>query len=149
MKVVVQRVSHASVSVAGEQLSSIGEGVLVLLGVTHDDTEKEVDWLVRKVANLRIFNDNEGVMNLSLKDVGGDALVVSQFTLMAATKKGNRPSYIHAAGHDIAVPLYESFCEKLSLELGREVGRGRFGADMQVELLNNGPVTIIIDTAEA
>jgi D-tyrosyl-tRNA(Tyr) deacylase len=148
MKVVVQRVSHASVSVAGEQLSAIGAGVLVLLGVTHEDTEKDVDWLVRKVANLRIFDDSEGVMNLSLKDVGGDALVVSQFTLMAATKKGNRPSYIHAAGHDIAVPLYESFCAKLSAELGREVGRGRFGADMQVELLNNGPVTIIIDTAE-
>jgi D-tyrosyl-tRNA(Tyr) deacylase len=132
--------------VDGELLGNIGKGVLVLFGVGTEDTPKEVDWMVKKVANLRIFDDTEGVMNLSLKDVDGEALVVSQFTLMAATKKGNRPSYIHAAGHDLAVPLYESFCDKLSAELEKPVGRGRFGADMKVSLINDGPVTIIIDT---
>ncbi len=146
MKVVVQRVLESSVRVDGELLGNIGKGVLVLFGVGTEDTPKEVDWMVKKVANLRIFDDAEGVMNLSLKDVDGEALVVSQFTLMAATKKGNRPSYIHAAGHDLAVPLYESFCDKLSAELGKPVGRGRFGADMKVSLINDGPVTIIIDS---
>ncbi|MFD0799302.1 D-aminoacyl-tRNA deacylase [Maribacter chungangensis] len=146
MRAVVQRVSRASVGVSGKIISAIPTGVLVLLGITNDDGEEDIRWLVRKIANLRIFNDADGVMNLSLLDVKGDAIVVSQFTLYAATKKGNRPSYIKAAKPDVAVPLYESFVAELEKHLGKKVGTGVFGADMKVDLLNNGPVTIIIDT---
>lgn len=146
MKAVIQRVSSASVTIDGEVKSSIGTGLLVLLGVGHEDGREDIDWLVKKVAALRIFPDNEGVMNRSVVDVGGEALVVSQFTLMASTKKGNRPSYIHAAGHELAVPLYEEFCAALSDAVGRPVGTGEFGADMKVALVNDGPVTICIDT---
>lgn len=146
MRVVVQRVSSASVSIGGAVKSAIGPGLLVLLGVGHEDTQEDLDWLVKKVAGLRIFNDEAGVMNRSVVEVGGEALVVSQFTLMASTKKGNRPSYIGAAGHEKAVPIYEAFCEALSAAIGRPVGTGEFGADMQVSLINDGPVTICIDT---
>ena len=146
MRVVIQRVSQASVTIGGELRSSIGRGLMILLGVGHEDGEEDVEWLVKKIAGLRIFNDDAGVMNLSIKDVGGDALVVSQFTLMAATKKGNRPSYVLAAGHELAVPLYENFCAALSDALGRRVGTGEFGADMKVALVNDGPVTICIDS---
>ena len=146
MRVVVQRVSSASVSIGGAVKSAIGPGLLVLLGVGHEDTQEDMDWLVKKVAGLRIFNDEAGVMNRSVVEVGGEALVVSQFTLMASTKKGNRPSYIGAAGHEKAVPMYEAFCEALSAAIGRPVGTGEFGADMQVSLINDGPVTICIDT---
>ena len=146
MRVVVQRVSSASVSIGGAVKSAIGPGLLVLLGVGHEDTQEDLDWLVKKVAGLRIFSDEAGVMNRSVVEVGGEALVVSQFTLMASTKKGNRPSYIGAAGHENAVPMYEAFCEALSAAIGRPVGTGEFGADMQVSLINDGPVTICIDT---
>ena len=146
MRVVIQRVSSASVSIGGEVRSSIGPGLLILLGIGPDDGAEDIDWLVRKVAGLRIFNDEAGVMNRSVVEVGGEALVVSQFTLMASTKKGNRPSYIGAAGHEIAIPLYEAFCQALGTAIGRPVGTGEFGADMQVSLLNDGPVTICIDS---
>lgn len=146
MRTVIQRVSHASVSIGGKLKSSISQGLLVLLGVEASDTDADTDWLVRKVAALRIFDDGDGVMNRSVTDIGGDVLVVSQFTLYASTKKGNRPSWIRAAGHDISIPLYESFCAKLSAAVGKPVSTGEFGADMQVELLNDGPVTICIDT---
>jgi D-tyrosyl-tRNA(Tyr) deacylase len=146
MRVVIQRVSSASVTIAGQVRSAIGPGLLVLLGVGHDDGPEDIDWLVRKVAGLRIFDDEAGVMNRSVVEVGGEALVVSQFTLMAATKKGNRPSYVGAAGHEIAIPLYESFCQALTEAVGRPVGTGEFGADMQVALVNDGPVTICIDS---
>ena len=146
MRIVIQRVSHAAVSVDGAVTGSIGQGLLILLGVEPSDTEEDADWLVKKVAGLRIFDDAEGVMNRSVVDVGGNALVVSQFTLMASYKKGNRPSYLRAAGHEHAVPLYEHFCRELSRALGRPVGTGRFGADMKVELVNDGPVTICMDT---
>ena len=145
MKVVVQRVKRASVTIDGKEKSRIGQGLLVLLGISPEDTQADADWLVKKCVNLRIFNDDEGVMNRSLLDVGGEMLVVSQFTLMASTKKGNRPSYIHAAGHDIAIPLYEYFVSEAEKALGKAVGTGEFGADMQVELVNDGPVTIIIE----
>ena len=138
--------SSASVTIDGEVRSSIGPGLLVLLGVGHDDGQEDIDWLVKKTAQLRIFGDDEGVMNRSVVDVGGEALVVSQFTLMASTKKGNRPSYIHAAGHEKAIPIYEAFCSALSAAIGRPVGTGEFGADMKVALVNDGPVTICIDT---
>lgn len=146
MRAVVQRVSSASVSIGGTVKSAIGPGLLVLLGVGHEDTQEDLDWLVKKVAGLRIFDDEAGVMNRSVVEVGGEALVVSQFTLMASTKKGNRPSYLGAAGHEKAVPMYEAFCEALSAAIGRPVGTGEFGADMQVSLVNDGPVTICIDT---
>ena len=146
MRAVIQRVSTASVSIGGAVKSAIGKGLMVLLGVGHDDGQADVDWLVKKIASLRIFPDDAGVMNLSIADVGGDALVVSQFTLMASTKKGNRPSYIAAAGHEKAIPLYEAFCAALSSALGRPVATGEFCADMQVALVNDGPVTIVIDT---
>jgi D-tyrosyl-tRNA(Tyr) deacylase len=146
MRVVVQRVSSASVSIGGAVKSAIGPGLLVLLGVGHEDTQEDLDWLVKKVAGLRIFDDDAGVMNRSVVEVGGEALVVSQFTLMASTKKGNRPSYIGAAGHEKAVPMYEAFCSTLSEAIGRPVGTGEFGANMQVALVNDGPVTICIDT---
>lgn len=146
MKVVIQRVSSASVTIGGVVKSSIGPGLLVLLGVGHDDEEEDIDYLVKKTAALRIFNDEAGVMNLSVMEVGGDIIVVSQFTLMAATRKGNRPSYIEAAGHDKAIPMYEEFCRRLSAATGRPVGTGEFGADMKVALVNDGPVTICIDS---
>ena len=146
MRVVVQRVSSASVTIGGVQKSAIGAGLMILLGIGHDDGPEDFDWLVRKVAGLRIFADDEGVMNRSVVEVGGEALVVSQFTLMASTKKGNRPSYIGAAGHELAIPLYESFCQALGAAIGRPVGTGEFGADMQVALVNDGPVTICIDS---
>lgn len=146
MRVVIQRVSSAEVRIDGKVKSSIGQGLLVLLGVGHEDGKEDIDWLVRKISGLRIFNDDAGVMNRSVMDIGGEALVVSQFTLMASTKKGNRPSYIGAAGHELAIPLYEEFCASLSSALGRPVGTGEFGADMKVSLVNDGPVTICIDT---
>ena len=146
MRVVIQRVSSASVSIDGQVRSEIGPGLMILLGIGPEDGPEDIDWLVRKVAGLRIFNDEAGVMNRSVVEVGGEALVVSQFTLMASTKKGNRPSYIGAAGHEIAIPLYEAFCQALSDAVGRPVGTGEFGADMQVALVNDGPVTICIDS---
>lgn len=146
MRVVIQRVSSASVTIDGEVKSSIGTGLLILLGIGHEDDEKDIDYLVKKTAGLRIFNDEDGVMNRSVMDVGGNAIVVSQFTLMASTKKGNRPSYIEAAGHGKAIPLYEEFCRRLSAALGKPVGTGEFGADMKVALLNDGPVTICMDS---
>lgn len=146
MRAVIQRVSSASVTIDGVVKSSIGQGLLILLGIGHEDGPEDIEWLVKKVAGLRIFNDNSGVMNRSVIDVGADALVVSQFTLMASTKKGNRPSYIGAAGHELAIPLYEQFCAALTDAIGRPVGTGEFGADMKVALVNDGPVTICIDT---
>ncbi|MBD5293006.1 MAG: D-tyrosyl-tRNA(Tyr) deacylase [Bacteroides sp.] len=146
MRLVIQRVGKASVEIAGELYSSIGRGLLILVGVAEGDTPADVEWLAAKTAAMRIFPDENGVMNRSLIDIAGEALAVSQFTLTASTRKGNRPSYIHAAGHDVAVPLYEMYCARLSALLGREVARGVFGADMQVSLVNDGPVTIIIDS---
>lgn len=146
MRTIIQRVSHASVTIDGEKVSSIKTGYLILLGVCAEDTKEDADWLVRKVVNLRIFNDEHGVMNLPVKAVDGDILVVSQFTLYASYKKNNRPSWCKAAPHDISEPLYEYFCEELGKANGKSVGRGVFGADMQVELLNDGPVTIYMDT---
>ena len=146
MRTVIQRVTHASVTIDGNVKSEIGPGLLILLGVEGNDNSEDVDWLVKKVAALRIFDDEQGVLNRSLTDVGGEALVVSQFTLYASYKKGNRPSWFGAATHDISIPLYEEFCTKLSSAIGRPVGTGEFGADMKVELLNDGPVTICMDT---
>jgi D-aminoacyl-tRNA deacylase len=146
MRTVIQRVQHASVTINGSIKSSIGNGFLLLLGIEATDTSEDVDWLVKKVSALRVFDDENGVMNRSIIDVQGEALVVSQFTLYASYKKGNRPSWFRAASHDISVPLYEEFCSKLSATLGKEVGTGEFGADMKVELLNDGPVTIYMDT---
>ncbi|MDM8208051.1 D-aminoacyl-tRNA deacylase [Bacteroides gallinaceum] len=146
MRVVIQRVSHASVTIDGACKSSIKEGFLILLGIEEADAREDADWLCKKIANLRVFDDENGVMNKSILDTNGEILVVSQFTLMASTKKGNRPSYIRAARHETAVPLYDYFCNELSIALGKQVGTGTFGADMKVELLNNGPVTICMDT---
>lgn len=146
MRIVIQRVSHASVTINGEVKSAIGKGYLVLLGVCEEDSQEDVDWLVKKVIGLRVFDDENGVMNRSIIDVEGEILVVSQFTLFASYKKGNRPSWLRAARHEISVPLYESFCARLSEALGKEVGTGEFGAYMKVELLNDGPVTICMDT---
>ncbi len=146
MRLVIQRVLRASVGIAEKTVSEIGKGLLVLVGVESGDTEEDMRWLVGKTAGMRIFNDENGVMNLSVADVGGEVLAVSQFTLTASTKKGNRPSYIRAAGHDVAVPLYEKYCDGVSTAIGKPVGRGVFGADMQVSLVNDGPVTIIIDS---
>ncbi len=146
MRAVIQRVSRASVTIEGQVKSAIGKGFLVLLGIEPSDTQEDADWLCRKITGLRVFDDENGVMNLDLASVGGDIIVVSQFTLMASYKKGNRPSYIRAAGHDIAIPLYEYFCSTLSAMAGKAVGTGEFGADMKVELLNDGPVTICMDT---
>lgn len=146
MRIVIQRVSQASVTINKQVKSSIGAGYLVLLGIGKDDTEEDVNWLVKKVIALRVFDDEMGVMNRSIMDVDGDILVVSQFTLMGSYKKGNRPSWIHAAPHEISIPLYNRFCEALSDALGKPVGTGEFGADMKVELLNDGPVTICMDT---
>ena len=146
MRTVIQRVTSASVSIGGEVVGEIGKGVMLLLGITPEDTQQDADWLVGKVSRLRIFDDANGVMNLSLQDTGGEALVVSQFTLMASYKKGNRPSYIHAAPPAVAIPLYEYFVAQLQQALGRPVPTGRFGADMQVSLTNDGPVTIVMDS---
>ena len=146
MRVVIQRVRHASVSISGTLKSHIEKGLLVLLGIESADTVEDTLWLVKKIAGLRIFDDEAGVMNLSIKDIDGELLVVIQFTLMASYKKGNRPSWLRAAGHETAIPLYEDFCKKMSDELGKEVKTGTFGADMKVELLNDGPVTICMDT---
>ena len=146
MRTVIQRVQHASVTINGSIKSSIGNGFLLLLGIEATDTSEDVDWLVKKVSALRVFDDENGVMNRSIIDVQGEALVVSQFTLYASYKKGNRPSWFRAASHEISVPLYEVFCSKLSEALGKPVGTGEFGADMKVELLNDGPVTICMDT---
>ena len=146
MRVVIQRVLQASVSISGAVTASIGPGLLILLGICEEDGTEDIEWLVKKISGLRIFDDENGVMNVDVRDAGGDALVVSQFTLMALTKKGNRPSYIHAAGHDLAVPLYEAYCDEVANLLGRPTKRGVFGAEMQVALVNDGPVTIIIDS---
>jgi len=146
MRAVVQRVSRASVTVEGEVISAIETGLLLLLGITYEDGTEDIQWLVRKIANLRIFNDADGVMNCSLLDINGEAIVVSQFTLYASIKKGNRPSYTKAAKPDVAVPLYEAFVLELGAALGKKVGTGVFGADMKVDLTNDGPVTIIIDS---
>lgn len=146
MRAVVQRVSHASVAVGGEITGEIKIGLLILLGIEDADNEEDIKWLSAKIVNLRIFNDEEGVMNKSVIDVGGDLLLVSQFTLHASTKKGNRPSYIRASKPDVAIPLYEKMLDQLQSDRGRPVAAGIFGADMKVSLLNDGPVTIIIDT---
>lgn len=146
MRAVIQRVKRASVSVDGTTTAAIGQGMLLLLGIEAADSEDDIQWLCRKVVGLRIFDDEDGVMNRSIMDVGGEAIVVSQFTLMASYKKGNRPSWIRAAGHEHAVPMYERFVQVLSEGLGKPVGTGVFGAEMQVELINDGPVTICMDT---
>jgi len=146
MKSVIQRVSKASVTIEGKVVSEIKNGLLILLGIEPADTEEDIEWLSKKIANLRIFNDEKGVMNNSLIDEKGDAIIVSQFTLHANTKKGNRPSYINAAKPEIAIPLYKQFIANFEIQIGKKVGTGEFGADMKVELLNEGPVTIIIDS---
>ena len=146
MKIVIQRVKHASVTIHQQLKDSIQQGYLILLGVAEGDTSAEVDWLVKKVIGLRVFDDESGVMNRSVTDIGGQIMVISQFTLLASYKKGNRPSWIHAARHEVSIPLYEEFCAKLQQQLGKPVATGEFGADMQIELLNDGPVTICMDT---
>ena len=146
MRVVIQRVSHASVTIDGNVKSKIGNGFLLLLGIEERDGEEDIDWLVKKVINLRVFDDENGIMNKSIMENGGEFLVISQFTLFASYKKGNRPSWFRAAKHEISIPLYNLFCEKLALESQLNVKTGEFGADMKVELLNDGPVTICMDT---
>lgn len=146
MRTVIQRVTEASVEVENKICGKIGEGILLLIGIEEADNAEDIDWLCKKIVNLRIFDDENGVMNKSIKEIDGNILAISQFTLMAQTKKGNRPSYIKAARPEISKPLYIDFCEKLSMELGKNVETGIFGADMKVSLLNNGPVTIIMDT---
>ena len=146
MRAVIQRVSRADVTVEGKKVSEILGGLLILLGIEDTDTAEDIQWLSKKIANLRIFNDADGVMNKSVLEVGGDAIVVSQFTLHASTKKGNRPSYIRASKPEVAIPLYEQFVQQLEREMNRKVGTGIFGADMKVSLLNDGPVTIFVDT---
>ena len=146
MRAVIQRVSRASVTIEGTIKSEIKQGFLILLGICEEDTTEDVDWLVKKIANLRVFGDENDVMNRSILDIGGEALVVSQFTLFASYKKGNRPSWFRAGSHEHSIPLYETFCSKLSEAIGKTVGTGEFGADMKVELLNDGPVTICMDT---
>ena len=146
MRIVIQRVSEASVTIERQVKSSIQAGLLILLGIGEEDTEEDAKWLVNKVIGLRIFDDEQGVMNRSIMDINGEILIVSQFTLMASYKKGNRPSWIHAARHEVSIPLYNYFCKALSEALGKPVGTGEFGADMKVRLLNDGPVTICMDT---
>ena len=146
MKAVIQRVSHASVTIEGSVKSSIEKGYLILLGICNEDSQEDIDWLVHKIVNLRIFDDENGVMNRSVADVDGEVLAVSQFTLNASTRKGNRPSYIHAAGHELAVPLYDAYCDLVADVLGKPTKKGVFGADMKVALINDGPVTIVIDS---
>ncbi|MBR4840437.1 MAG: D-tyrosyl-tRNA(Tyr) deacylase [Paludibacteraceae bacterium] len=146
MRIVIQRVTHASVTIEGKVKSKIGNGLLVLVGIEDRDTKEDAEWLAGKIVNIRIFNDENGVMNKSVLDIDGEILVVSQFTLQALTKKGNRPSYIRASKADFAIPMYEYFCDKVREQLKKEIGTGEFGADMKVELLNDGPVTIWIDS---
>ena len=146
MRTVIQRVQHCSVTIGGQLKSNIGNGMLVLVGIEDRDTQEDIEWLCKKIANLRIFDDDNGVMNRSVIDTGGEVMVVSQFTLHASTKKGNRPSYIHASKPDFAIPMYESFCAEMGLQIGKNVATGVFGADMKIELLNDGPVTILIDS---
>jgi len=146
MKIVLQRVSSASVAIDNKIVADIQKGLLVLVGIEDADTQEDIDWLVNKITNIRIFGDENDVMNLSVKDIDGDIIVVSQFTLLASTKKGNRPSYIKASKPEVAIPLYEKFVKKIEMELGKKVQTGIFGADMKVLLLNDGPVTIVIDS---
>ncbi len=146
MRAVIQRVAEASVKVDGQVTGSIGKGLLILVGIEDADTQEDIDWLTKKIVGLRIFDDENGVMNLSVMDIGGSILAVSQFTLMASTKKGNRPSYIRASKGDFAQPMYEKFCQAIEQESGKKTEKGIFGADMKVSLLNDGPVTIIMDT---
>jgi len=146
MKAVIQRVSQASVTIDGNKVSEIAKGLLVLVGIEDEDTQEDIAWLSGKIANLRIFGDENDVMNLSVKDIDGDIIVVSQFTLHASTKKGNRPSYIKASKPDVAIPIYEKFVNHMEIDLGKKIQTGEFGSDMKVLLLNDGPVTIIIDT---
>ena len=146
MRAVIQRVTHASVTIDGIVKSAIGQGYLILIGVCDDDSMEDAEWLAHKIGSLRVFNDEQGVMNLGIKDVGGEALVVSQFTLYASYKKGNRPSWFRAGSHEHSIPLYEAFCQQLSEAIGKPVATGEFGADMKVDLLNDGPVTICMDT---
>lgn len=146
MRVVIQRVTHASVTIEGQKKAEIGDGFLILLGIEQSDNKEDIDWLTHKIVGLRVFDDEAGIMNRNIQETGGDIIVVSQFTLMASYKKGNRPSWIRAAGHEVAVPLYNTFVKQLSEALGKPVGTGEFGADMKVELLNDGPVTICMDT---
>ena len=146
MRILIQRVKKASVTIEGKLISLINNGLLLFIGITEDDTQEDIQWLTKKVANIRLFDDENGVMNLSVMDIDGEILAVSQFTLMASTKKGNRPSYIKAAKPEISVPLYEQFCTEMELAVNKPIKRGVFGADMKVELLNDGPVTIIIDS---
>lgn len=146
MRILIQRVKKASVTIEGKLISLINNGLLLFIGITEDDTQEDIQWLTKKVANIRLFDDENGVMNLSVMDIGGEILAVSQFTLMASTKKGNRPSYIKAAKPEISVPLYEQFCTEMELAVNKPIKRGVFGADMKVELLNDGPVTIFIDS---
>lgn len=148
MRTVIQRVQHASVAIDGTIRSEIGKGLLILVGFEDSDTDKEILWMAKKIVNMRIFDDDEGVMNRSVFEIGGEILIVSQFTLYASTKKGNRPSYIRAAKPNIAIPLYESFCKEIEVQLRREIKTGVFGADMKVYLSNDGPVTIIVDTKD-
>jgi D-tyrosyl-tRNA(Tyr) deacylase len=146
MKIVVQRVSEASVTIEGEIISQIKKGLLILLGIEVEDNFEDIQWLTKKIVNLRIFNDDNGIMNNSLLDINGEAIIVSQFTLQASTKKGNRPSYLKAAKPEISIPLYKKFIIQMEQELGKKVGTGKFGADMKVSLINDGPVTLIIDS---
>lgn len=146
MRTVTQRVQHASVTIDGQLKSEIGKGLLVLVGIEDRDTQEDIEWLCKKIANLRIFDDENGVMNHSVTEAQGEVMVVSQFTLHASTKKGNRPSYIHASKPDFAIPMYEAFCAEMGIQVGKEVATGTFGADMKIELLNDGPVTILIDS---
>lgn len=146
MRTLIQRVQHASVTIDVQLKSKIGKGLLVLVGIEDRDTQEDIEWLCKKIANLRIFDDENGVMNRSVVETEGEVMVVSQFTLHASTKKGNRPSYIHASKPDIAIPMYEAFCAEMGLQIGKEVQTGTFGADMKVELVNDGPVTIWIDS---
>lgn len=146
MRTLIQRVQYASVTIDGQLKSKIGKGLLVLVGIEDRDTQEDIEWLCKKIANLRIFDDENGVMNRSVTETEGEMMVVSQFTLHASTKKGNRPSYIHASKPDVAIPMYEAFCAEMGLQIGKEVQTGTFGADMKVELVNDGPVTIWIDS---
>ncbi len=148
MRIVIQRVAHASVTIEGKIKSKIGQGLLILVGIEDADDASDAEWLSKKAANLRIFDDENGVMNRSIKEIGGEILIISQFTLFASTKKGNRPSYIRASKHEHAIPLYEQFCAFIEEECGKKPRTGEFGADMKVELLNDGPVTIIIDSKQ-
>ena len=146
MRAVIQRVTHASVTIEGQKKAEIGNGFLILLGIEQSDNQEDIDWLTHKIVGLRVFDDEAGIMNRNIQETGGEIIVVSQFTLMASYKKGNRPSWIRAAGHEVAIPLYNTFVNQLSEALGKPVGTGEFGADMKVELLNDGPVTICMDT---